>query len=288
MPHDRSTSARSLRVRLDALSSIESYVPEALQEFLQDLNLAPDRDAVWGLLESLCERLGQRYVLYRFVLVRPPGGGIRHRRSNLPADWTRWVESLPEEATLDYGLNHAIHKLTAFAIGIEFADQYRRAGFLSPHYETLMTQAARIGWRSGLLIPLRTSRREERGTFIIGGGQSEAEFRAFVAEHGWTVSVAALQAHLKYTALLLQEEAESYELTPRQLEFLHLSANGYEVKEIAFHWGVSVQYVTRVRRDICDRMGTKSKMAVMAKAVRLDLLTEEDFEIAQAMSTSWS
>lgn len=288
MPHDKSKPFKSLRIPLDKLSSIESYAPRLLQEFLQDLNVARDRDAIWSLLEALCAELGQRYILYRFAFIQPSGEVTHHGRSNLPPQWTAWVESLPDVAEHDYGLTHARHKLTTFVVGIEFLDQYRRAGFLSPQYETLMTEAAAIGWRSGLFIPLRTIRKKERGGFIIGGDQSEPEFRAFLAQHGWTVSVAAIQAHIKYLSLLLREEAESYELTPRQLEFLHLSANGYEVKEIAFHWEVSVQYVTRVRREVCDRLGVASKMAVMAKAVRLDLLTEEDFEIGHAMSTSWS
>lgn len=273
---------------LDELSSIESYAPRLLQEFLRDLNLAEDRHAIWALLESLCTALGQRYIVYRFAFIQPPGEVTHHGRSNLPPDWTAWVKSLPDGAEYDYGLHHSRRKLTAFVVGIEFADQYRRAGFLSPQYETLMTQAAEIGWRSGLFIPLRTIRKKERGGFIFGGDKSKPEFRAFLAEHGWTVSVAAIQAHIKYMSLLLREEAERYDLTPRQLEFLHLSANGYEVKEIAYRWEVSVQYVTRIRREVCERLGASSKMAVMAKAVRLDLLTEEDFEIGHAMSTSWT
>lgn len=287
MPQAAFHPPKSIQVPLRNLSPIEDYVPRLLQEFLRDLNLAQDVQTVWTLLETLCETVGQRYIIYRFGSRLPSGEARHHRRSNLPSDWVAWVDSLPDGSALDYGLNHTSRKLTPFAVGIEFAEQYRQAGFLSPQYEAQMKEAAEIGWRSGLLIPLRSTRREERGSFIICGGLSEPRFRAFMAEHGWTIEVAAIQAHMKYISLLLREEAESYDLTKRQLEFLRLSANGYEIKEIAFDWDVSVQYVTRVRRQVCDRLGVKSKMAVMVKAVRLDLLTEDDFEIGHAMSSSW-
>ncbi|WP_323764770.1 autoinducer binding domain-containing protein [Marinovum sp.] len=289
MKRENTTQSTRFRVQVDDdLSQIETYAPKLLQAFLRDLNHAPDRHAVWALLEQLCSDLGQRYVLYGFGYKRSETAADYHSQSNLPKEWKGWIDTLPRLAEIDYGRRHAITKLTAFAVGVEFIELYRRAGLLDPKYEEIIRRASEIGWRSGLFIPLRSTLREERGGFTIGGDLSEPEFRDFIKEHGWTISMAGVQSHNIYLSMLLREEAERFDLTSRQLEFLKLSASGFEVKEIAFSWGVSVQYVTRIRRELCERFGVTSKMAVMAKAVRLDLLTEKDFEVSQAMSTSWS
>lgn len=288
MKRDQTALSRRYEIRHESLSPIETYAPQLLQEFLRDLNHAEDRATVWGLLEQLCADVGQSYILYGFAYMHGQQRAAYHSQSNLPKGWKEWVGSRPNLAEIDYGRHHSLEKLTAFAIGAEFIELYRRDGLLTPEYEEIILKASEIGLHSGLFIPLRSSRRDERGGFTIGGQMAEPEFRGFLDEHGWTISMAAVQTHNIYLGMLQREEADRFDLTQRQLEFLKLSANGYEVKEIAFNWGVSVQYVTRVRRELCDRFGVTSKMAVMAKAVRLDLLTEQDLEISHAISTSWS
>lgn len=270
-------------------ASIEAFSPPLLQEFLRDLNKADTPDTVWTLLQELCRDVGQRFVLYSFFYNDPESGPSCLSKSNLPKNWRSWIGAQSDLAKQDYPCRHATDRLTPFATGEEFLDLYRTGGINSPDFERFAHEAAQIGWRSGLVIPLRSTHAAERGRLTLAGDMDETAFRDFLRDHGWTISMAAVQGHLTYMNLLLKAKAAAYELKPRQLEFLRLSAKGLEIKHIAFQWGVSVQYVTRVRRDLCRLLGVTSKMAVMAKSVRLDLLSEEEFEAAtKADTTSWT
>lgn len=278
-----------IRVALDEVAPFEAYAPRMLQEFLCELGVTSSKEDVWKLLQQLCDELEQKYVSYGYIHFHTPKQASTVIHSTLPDFWKRNAESIPDWTYKDYVRMHLWAKLTSFAQGSAFMDQYKASMTLTPEFERAVQEAdERLGWRSGFTTPLRGARREEIGGIAFAGGLDELAFREFVREHGWTMTVGGMHAHVIYMQHFRAEEAQRYELTPRQLEFLRLSAAGKEAKEIAYMWDVSVQAVTKVRRALCDRFGTTSKMGLMAKAVRLDILTDEDFEVDSDASTTWA
>ncbi|MCH2093744.1 MAG: autoinducer binding domain-containing protein [Rhodobacteraceae bacterium] len=269
---------------LHGLVQTNMPAPDRLQTFLADLSAAENKGDVWSLLVELSTDLGQRYVSYAFTKVTNYSTLEFNFRSNAPDEWKTWLASKfgGDEREIPYK-----NRLGLTAVGIEFLDDYARAGNLSPEFKEFLDRSAAIGWKSGLLIPLRTVRRAEYGGMTIAGGMNKQDFFDFVKEHGWTLSVASLQAHLVYKEFMFREEAESYDLSERHLDFLRQSARGHEIKAIAHNWQRSQQYVTRIRREVCERLGVASKMAVMAKAARLDILIEQDFQDLESVKSTW-
>ncbi len=236
---------------------------------------------------GLCRDLGQTYLSYAFTKVSDYSQIEFNLRSNAPDSWKSWLSAQVAEQELKAVATHDAQMLGLSAVGIEFMDDYRQRGPLSPSFQDFLHRSAAIGWKSGLLVPLRTVRRMEYGGMTIAGDLSRSDFLDFTRESGWTFSVASLQAHLAYREFMFREEADSYDLSPRHLDFLRQSARGFEIKEIAHNWQRSQQYVTRVRREVCDRLGVTSKMAVMAKAAQLDILIDHDIRDLESVSGDW-
>lgn len=278
----------TIRVALDHISEFESYAPRMLQEFLGELGMSGSTKAVWELLKQLCDELEQCYVTYGFLRYRDSKHASTIMHSTLPDSYKRWIATIPDWTYKDYIRMHATLKLTSFGHGNAFMEQYKSVTDVPPEFERVAEKAQRdFGWRTGFTTPVRGVRREEAGGVVFAGGLDEQSFREFVREHGWTMTAGSLHAHNIYIQHARSEEARKYELTSRQIDFLRASAAGKEIKEIAHEWGVTQQAVTKVRRGLCERFGTTSRMAIMAKAIRLDILTEDDFEVAKDDSTSW-
>lgn len=288
MPQYAQHPNSTIKVALDELAEFEGYAPRMLQEFLGELGVTQSRDAVWELLKQLCDELEQRYVTYGFLRYNDSKRASTVLHSTLPDAFKRWVETIPDYTYKDYIRMHTVMKLTSFGHGNAFMDQYKSVTAVPPEFERVAQKAQNeFGWSTGFNTPIRGVRREEVGGIVFAGGLDEQAFREFVREHGWTMTAGSLHAHIIYVQHARAEEARSFELTARQLEFLRASAVGKEIKDIAHEWGVTPQAVTKVRRALCERFGTTSKMAIMAKAIRLDILTEDDFEVASDASTSW-
>lgn len=276
-----------VKIALDELRPWELHAPRLLQTFLNDINLTQTADEVWELYVGLAKQLGQTAVTYGYLRYSAHAETDVVLRTNLPDEWAKISDAIPNFSYFDYGRMHIFSKVTSFLHGVEFLDLYQGQEFCTPEYIAIVEKAAEFDMRSAMFIPFRSSIRDEKGGSAFLGPMSRTDFEALVEEHGWTMQVAALYTHNFYQMHLKRQEAEEFGLTDRQIELLRLSANGLAIKEIAHEWQVTDRAVAKHVRAICSRFGTQSKMAVMAKAIRLGLIYEADFETDKYMSTDW-
>lgn len=277
-----------IKIVLDEIRPWEEYCPPLLQSFLCELNLAKNTNQVWDLYVDLCLKLGQKIVTYAFLRHDGYRNFIPVFRGNLPDHWTTISANDPDFTYNDFTRMHSILKLTSFVNGLEFLDLIENEAFCTPEYIKFLEKAADMGMRSGLFIPFRSATKGERGGSAFGGTMSRADFIDFLQEHGQTIQVAALYVHNTYQMHLRQEYMDQFALTARQIEFLRLSANGLSIQMIAHKWGVSEQAVSKHLRALFKRLGTRSKMGIMAKAMSMDLISEADFTTEEYLTTEWT
>lgn len=276
-----------VKIALNEIRPWEEYAPRALQHFLNELNLTQSSDEVWELYLNLALELGQTVVTYGYLRYSTHADAEVVLRTNLPDEWGQISNAVPNFSYFDYGRMHIASKITSFLHGIEFLDLYEGEEFCTPEYVKIVEKAAEFNMRSGLFIPFRSSLEDEKGGSAFLGAMSRDDFLALLKEHGWTMQVAALQTHIAYQRHLKRAEAEKFDLTERQVAFLRLSANGLSFKEIAHKWQVTDRAVAKHARAISARFGAQSKMAVMARAIRLGIVYERDFEGERYLSTDW-
>ncbi|MCR9124643.1 MAG: LuxR C-terminal-related transcriptional regulator [Rhodobacteraceae bacterium] len=249
-----------------------------MHRFWGDVTQQTSTDGLWKVLLCHLTHMGFPMVNYLHRSFESFDAAQMDLRSTMPAAWIKMAEGRAGPGRARFPMHDVPFRLHPFLHGVEFLNDYRDARFCTPRFISDVQIAGNHGFRSGVVIPLRSGLSNERASILIGGGQKREDFEDAMQRHGWTLHTAAMQFHLSYLALLRREKVAELGLTDRQLELLMLSAQGMATKEVAYKWGVTEQAVSKMMRNIIARFDVNTKIGVIAKAVKLDLISQTELD----------
>lgn len=190
-------------------------------------------------------------------------------RTSYDSSWLQDVNSDPDVGKWSYFRSHAMHYLTPIAVGIEFVEEYRS---IPQSRVDVLRHAAEKGLRAGFSVPLRTFAPPQAALLTFSGPLSRRQMIEVIKAHGWTLNVAALMAHQRYTQLFAEEFTERNQITPKQLELTELIGMGYQDKVIAEKLGISISAVRQRLNALLANTGLKSRTELAALAMFIGIL----------------
>lgn len=252
-----------------ALVEAERYVPDRLQDFIVALETTTHSTQVWKLIVGLGRDLQLPYIDYISASNLRDWRKTLFIRTSYDSNWLQDMNGDPEVGKWSYFRSHAMHYLTPVAIGIEFVEDYRH---IPERRVEVLRQAASRGIRAGFSVPLRVHAPPQAALITFSGDHARRDMQAIIRAHGWTLNVAALMAHQRYTQFLAEEFSDRNQITPKQLELIELIGMGLQDKVIADRLGVSVSAVRQRLNALLTRTGLKSRPELAALAMFIGLL----------------
>lgn len=244
----------------------ERHLPPRLVRFLTDLEATESSVEVWRLIVALGRSLDLPKIDFICASSFRDWRRTLFIRTSYDSTWLNELNRDPEIGNWSYFRTHAIHHLTPITMGIEYLDDYHA---LPEKRVEVLRMAAERGIRAGFSIPLRLLAPPQSALITFAGDHSRAAFDALLAEHGWTLNVAALVAHQRYMAHFAAEFSDRNEITDKQRELLAAIGQGLQDKQIAHELGISVSAVRQRLASLMERtgLGTRSDLAALAMSI---------------------
>ena len=249
----------------------ERHTPERLSAFLVDLEETERSVDVWRLLVDLGEGLGLPMIDFICASSFQNWKRTLFIRTSYDSSWLNELNRDPEIGNWSYFRTHAIQHLTPITMGIEYLDEYIP---LPDKRVEVLRMAAERGARAGLSIPLRLVTPPQAALITFAGNYSRAEFDALLAEHGWTLNVAALVGHQRYMTHFVSEFTERNEITVKQRMLLELIGKGLQDKQIAHELGISISAVRQRLANLLERTGLSTRVELAALAMSTGILPD--------------
>ncbi|MCP5089225.1 MAG: LuxR family transcriptional regulator [Rhodobacteraceae bacterium] len=249
----------------------ERYTPEALQDFLLDMEATTTSRQVWDRLVKLGKGMGMPFVDFIVATSYQNWRKTLFIRTSYDSTWLNELNKDPEIHKWSYFRSHAINYLTPITIGLEYIDEYRH---VPAKRVQVMRKAASIGLRAGFSIPLRTFAPPQAGLITFGGDYSKREFDRLIQVHGWTLNAAAMVAHQRYMTHFVAEFPERNRISEKQRDLLELIGLGLQDKQIADTFQISISAVRQRMNKLMEKTGLTTRPELAALAMSIGVLPD--------------
>jgi DNA-binding CsgD family transcriptional regulator len=253
------------------LVQAECYTPEALYQFLADIEQTESSVQVWQRLVQLSVRLGLPFVDFITASSYADWKKTLFIRTSYDSTWLQTVNQDPDLHKWSYFRSHAMHYLTPIAVGIEFVDEYHHIP--ATRVEVLRLAASK-GIRSGFSVPLRVNAPPQAALITFSGDHAKRDMLAIIKAHGWTLNVAAMVAHQRYISHFAAEFSERNEISEKQSELLEKIGLGLQDKAIAQELGVSISAVRQRMHLLMQKTGQSNRAELAALAMSMGILPD--------------
>ena len=237
------------------------------------LDDAQTEEALFGMLTEALDGVGIEFWIY--ITVAADGG-----RPILLANID--VHDDMAEA-FDPFLEYCCESYEATNTGVEFLDDYP---YLDERSKAFIRNAGRMGFRSGLGIPVRTANSSVYGGFNLGTSFDRERFEDEIVPLTDALRSFCLLAHMRIEtmaseAALRADETQERganadvlrDLTQRELDILAVLAGGASRRECAKHFGISEHTVAAHTRNLYDKLGVHNRVGAAAIAIAAGLVS---------------
>lgn len=246
--------------------------PSPLLRHAAKLDDARTEEALLGMLTEALDEVGIEFWIY--ITVAADGG-----RPIILANID--VHDDVAEA-FDPFLEYCCNTYEATHTGIEFMDDYP---YLDRRSQDFIRNAGRMGFRSGLGIPVRTANSPVYGGFNLGTGYDRERFLSEIVPLTDALRSFCLLAHMRIEAMAAEAASDAdkasereanadmlRELTQRELDILAVLAGGASRRECARHFGISEHTVAAHTRNLYDKLGVHNRVGAAAIAIAAGLV----------------
>lgn len=253
------------------IQGTETILPPRLLQFLLTLEHVKTTDAVWEEILLFAECLGLSCVDYVFATDFRNWERAQFIRTTFHSQWLDYVKQFPHIRHTSNFRMHGVKYLTPCKIGSQYMHQM---GDISEDKRRHILLGAEMGMCAGVGIPLRSGEVGQAGLIALGGRLSREEFDAIWAQHGWTITMAMMSAHLRHTELFKSEFPERNHLTEKHKQLIRLVGEGLMDKQIAHALGISFSAVRQRLIAMQKKIGVQNRADLAAVAARLGLVAD--------------
>ncbi|MEM6729643.1 MAG: LuxR C-terminal-related transcriptional regulator, partial [Pseudomonadota bacterium] len=254
-----------------SLSAAEGHTPLLLRRFLADLEDTENTLDVWQLLVALGRDMDTPFIDFITAASWQDWKKTLFIRTSYDSSWLNEINKDPEIGEWSIFRSHAIDHLTPVVFGHEFSDLHPK---LPASRRAVLETMAGLGLRAGFAVPLRLHAPPQAGIISFVGDHDRAEFERLIAEHGWTMTMAALVGHQKYMTHFNAEFSERNEITEKQRVLLRLIGSGLQDKHIAHELGISISAVRQRMAALQDKTGLANRTDLAALAMSLGIVPD--------------
>ena len=180
-----------------------------------------------------------------------------------------------ETGVFDPFLDYCCESYEATLTGIEFLDDHP---YLGERDRNFIRKAARMGFRSGLGLPVRTVGSSIYGGFNLGTGLDREAFEREIVPLTEALRSFCLIAHRTIEALAKAMTGENgarsasasrsvSDLTKREVDILSRLARGASRRSCATELGISEHTVAAHARNIYDKLGVNNRVEAASIAI---------------------
>lgn len=257
------------------LSEAEGHTPRLLQDFLTDIEQSTRSVQVWERLVELGRAVQLPFIDFIAASSYSEWRRTLFVRTSYDSNWLNDLNKDPEVQRWSTFRAHAMQHLTPILIGIEFADPE----VVSPRRIEVLKLAAERGIRAGFSVPLRLHAPPQGALISFSGDHDRAAMLEIVAQHGWTLNVAAMVAHQRYMRHFSAEFFERNEITDKQRELLQMVGKGLQDKQIAAELGISVSALRQRMHSLMVKANLSNRAEIAALAMSTGLLPDPQFDV---------
>ncbi len=239
----------------------------ALDEFLADLDVSPDRASAWTRTRRYFEGLGLPWLTYGQMPVGAPTPFADHLTTTFPS-WYQDYYDKAQAARIDPAARYLSRHVSPTLTGPDFVRREHHGEDVWRHHQV----TREFGARSGILVPLRTSGQDRFGTFIVCGDAPGDRFRNYYRKNSHHIVMAAFFADAKITQLETAADADDVSLSPRERECLLWLCRGLRNDRIAERLGVSNKTVELHLFNARRKLGAATREQAVARALALALI----------------
>ena len=261
----------------------EQVTPPILSRFLARLEATQTSLEVWQMIVGLGCEVGLPYIDFICANSFANWRKTLFIRTSYDSTWLNQLNVDPDVSRWSYFRSHALDHLTPIAIGWEYLDDYHK---LPEARIAVQREGARRGLRAGFSIPMRQGIPPRAALISFLGDHARAECDRIIAEHGWTLNVAAMNAHQRYMAHFHAEFADRHQITEKQLHLLELIGRGLLDKQIADTLSISISAIRQRMETLMRRTGMSNRTELAALAMSMGMLPDplhgpegQDYEI---------
>jgi len=253
------------------ICSAEKITPPRLLAALLRLETAQTPDDVWALMVRVAEGFGLGIVDYIFDtdLENPDHAPLS--RTTFSAEWEERLETNSSFRQAGRFEKYSGRYLTPTLTGLSYLGDM---GELSPSERRHIIMADEMGLKCGLVIPLRFGEPRQAAQIIFGGAVHRERFDALMAQHCAMLIAFAQAAHMRFTELYKTNTLNQIQLTPKQIELVHLVGQGLMDKQIAHQLGISFSAVRQRLAMVQSKTGTQNRADLAALAARVGLIPD--------------
>jgi len=249
----------------------EQHTPPLLYRFLADLEETENSLDVWQLIVALGLEMDTPFIDFITASSCQDWKKTQFIRTSYDSSWLNTANADPEVGRWSVFRSHAIDHLTPVVMGIEYADEFTG---LPPARVAVLEHMAQFGLRAGYSIPLRLYAPPQAGIISFLGDHDRAAFDEILAEHGWTMTTAALMGHQKFMTHFVAEFSERNEITDKQRVLLRHIGAGLQDKQIAHELGVSISAVRQRMALLMEKTGIANRTELAALAMSLGIMPD--------------
>lgn len=247
----------------------ECYAPPLLTNFITHLEQTATSQDVWHLVVALGQTLNLPFIDFIAASNFRDWRKTLFIRTSYDSHWLQGVNEDPDVRKWSYFRSHAMMYQTPLAVGIEYVDEYRHI----PHKRVeVLKLAAERGIRAGFSVPLRLHAPPQASLITFSGDLSKRQMTEIIRAHGWTLNVAALMAHERYSHHFAREFTQRNHITDKQLELIELIGAGLQDKIIADKLGISISAVRQRMNALLANTGLRSRSELAALGMFIGLL----------------
>lgn len=234
-------------------------------------------DELWTSLLAVLKEVGIDYAIY--VTCGPDQSNIQ-LRTNLD------FQHLPDLAHFDPFLKYCCDSYEATRTGVSYIDDYP---YLDDASREFICHAAKLGFTSGIALPVKADQGSRYGGFNLGTSLDRAEFEQFIMPLESELRTLALIVHRRFldlgeTSPIASIDtphsltAETINLTDREKDILYLISKGHSRKECARFCDLSVHTVSDYVKSLYKKLGVSTRYAATERAKVLGLISARAFK----------
>lgn len=246
-------------------------LPERLLTFLLTLERLKRTEDVWNAILCFARSIELDHVDYVFATDFRNWEKAQFIRTTMHSRWFDFIKQFPHIRHTSNFRMHGVKYLTPMKIGPVYFDDM---GTISEDKRRHVVLAGEMGFEAGVALPLRTGEIGQAAMIALAGRHSREGFDRIWAEHGWTIHVAMMSAHLRHTELFKAEFSERNELTEKHQELIRLVGEGLMDKQIAEALNISFSAVRQRLISVQKKIGVQNRADLAAVAARMGLVAD--------------
>ena len=218
-----------------------------------DLDKFTSPDALW---EEALGRFGELDLPFVIYLTSSADRKKVSLRTNLPELYE--AADPAHDPFLDYCCNS--YEITKTGVG--YLPNY---DFLPPEAREFIRTASKIGFLTGLGIPMRLEGSDDFGGFNLGCRYDVDDFENQIAPHSQQLQIYCLLLHRRFEELERSGGRNLSILSPREREVLEQVAGGLSRKECAAKLGLSPNTVAEYSKSAYRKLGVRNRAEAARK-----------------------